>query len=298
MNYESHPVRVARKNAWRARHWLSKEDYRGKNREYSRIFRQTHKRIGQYQIVLTESHLERPLQIKSNNIAVISDCHIPFIDKFFLEQFRQDSADRSINDLAIVGDFWDCDSLSIYPTYLGEKWSFDQEKIEIQKVLRILLDQFKNVYICQGNHEYRWARLHTALNTDQLWAQVFTVKNEADFTLLDWPRNLHVTKNDYMLLNETWRLTHPRNYRQVALSVANVLAQKYHKNIANAHGHFAYGPELDQVSKSYWIMDLGGLFNPEAIEYMQRSSTYPALSRGYGFIQDDIPELVKEKRSQ
>jgi hypothetical protein len=224
------------------------------------------------------------MTIESNNIALTSDYHVPAVDGAWLERLLVESQARKTEDLAIIGDLWDADSLSIYPKYTGESWSFEQEIGAVQKVVDVLAQSFKRIWICQGNHEYRWARIHEELRMAQLWRQI------------KLPEDTRVSMNDYMLLNGNWRLVHPRNYRQQPGSVANALALKYHMNIANTHGHYAWGPELDKESKSYWIMDLGGFFDPEYIEYMQRSSTYPALTRGFGFLIDNIPEMIKERR--
>jgi len=289
-NREADPKRVAYKNAWKALNWAPH------NRDKEVAARERYeRRRGSLRLVLPREEIEPPLKVESDAIIVASDFHIPFASAEWIGRMIGEAKKRRIRDLAIVGDFWDCDALAIYPKYFGQPFTFEEEIGIVRDVLAYIAQHFDRVFICQGNHEYRWSRIHTQLCVCELWRQVFAVDSEALFKLF---KKVNITANDYIELKsggERWRLCHPKNYRQNPLSVATALAQKHQCNIANAHGHFAAGPELEKMSKRWWVMDLGGLFNPRAIEYMQRSSTFPQLNRGFAVITGGCPELVKER---
>jgi hypothetical protein len=289
-NIKKRVNREVRSSSWarqqeHQKRWLSRN--RGRVRALKRTYYTRSKTRGPVVVGggpglnLSSVEWEPALHIESKEIAVTSDYHIPFVDEEWLRRLVDEANERGITDLAVIGDFWDCDSISIYATN-GKKFALADEIIEVNKVLRFLEGQFKRFWFSTGNHEYRWARLHAELNTNMLW------KN------CELPKGAVTSRNDHMILNGNWRLVHPHNYRQQGGSVAQAIAMKHKMNIVNTHGHFAWGPELDTMSKSYWLMDLGGLFDPKKIEYMQRSSTFPMLNRGFGFIIDGEPELIKE----
>jgi hypothetical protein len=221
-----------------------------------------------------------PLTIKSNNICIACDWHIPFYDANLMSEMFKTCDEYGIKEIAIPGDFWDCDNFSRFTnlTQSGLSWSqtFRGETEEVATVLSALVERFKGVYFCRGNHEKRWM--------DQNLGKV----NLADIFKLTGINNGYLTTNDDHIVlesgGEIWLLCHPRNFRQTPLSVGRDLCAKYRCNVFVAHGHaFAQGRDR---SGRYQIVDGGGLFDAAALEYLRNTSTFPAVQGGYYLIQD------------
>jgi len=94
------------------------------------------------------------------------------------------------------------------------------------------------------------------------------------------------SKYGYCVLNDEWRITHPKNYSQIKTRVANRIALKHRQHVLNFHGHalsIAHDDSGHQI-----IADGGGLFDEKKIEYrMIKDSTYPAWATGFWVITKD-----------
>jgi len=220
-----------------------------------------------------------PLNIKCDNVIYTSDWHIPFYDINLKDALFKIAEDYSVDTLCVAGDFWDCDN---YSQHVRLSWAetFKQEIEEIRSVLRDITETFKITYFCRGNHEKRWINLNMAM-----------MGMEELFALTRIHTGYEVTTDDHMYLyqgNQKWLLCHPRNFRQVNLSVAKDLAAKYQCNVVSGHGHqFAQGWDR---SGRYRIADGGGLFHRESIAYLRETSCHPMTRNGFYVIQDN--ELI------
>jgi hypothetical protein len=223
-----------------------------------------------------------PLTIKSNNICVACDWHIPFYDAEFMGQMFDVCEENGVKEIAIPGDFWDCDNYSRFTnlTQAGVGWgeTFRGEIEEVTTVLNALTERFKVVYFCRGNHEKRWMDMNAGM-----------MGMEELFKLTGIRDGYQVTQDDNIVLEskgKVWLLCHPRNFRQTNLSVGRDLCAKYRCNVLVAHGH-QYAQGRDR-SGYYQIVDGGGLFDAGALEYLRNTSTFPAVQGGFYLIQDGI----------
>jgi hypothetical protein len=216
-----------------------------------------------------------PILIKDNNVAVAPDFHGPFWDRKLESCLYKVGDDYEIDTLIIPGDFFDCDNYTSFlkMTYIE---SFQEELKHMKVLMERLGNHFRNIYFCRGNHEKRWLQMNKGL-----------VDIENLFSLLKSKVNYKVTLDDHIFLNsghEMWRLSHPTNFSPCPLSVASRLADKHHMNILSAHGHqFAQGYDK---SGDYQIVDGGGMFDVQQIEYLRNTTCYPSVHSGFYLIQD------------
>ena len=74
-----------------------------------------------------------------------------------------------------------------------------------------------------------------------------------------WKKKFKFTPDDRLFIGDKVMVTHPKSYSQISGSVAIRLAEKYHMDVINAHGHFA-AMRFDRSGK-FQAVDLGGLFD-------------------------------------
>jgi hypothetical protein len=130
-------------------------------------------------------------------------------------------------------------------------------------------------YLLQGNHERR------------IGIQTFSmiqVKHLFGFIGGEiWAKKFRYSVYDKMHIGDKWLLVHPKSYSQISAAVALRLAEKYHRHVINAHGHFI-ALRYDR-SGQYMGIDLGGLFDTSKIDYMNLSTTtHPFWNCGFGMI--------------
>ncbi len=227
----------------------------------------------------------------SDRILLTSDWHIPFHKSEYVDLLYYIAEELNIKDIAVIGDFWDCDNYSHYTSFdIGV--TFQNELANVGKELKRLVDAFDGVYLCVGNHEARFL----AANATQFANG--HLKYQQMMNLTGVTEGYTVTDNRWMLLNGEWRLTHPKNYNTKKLSVANRLADRYRMNIVNTHGHYTAGtPPGNALMKpathivrdrdtgaeidAFKVCDIGGLFDKSKLEYLTLwDTTYPTLQPG------------------
>ena len=81
-----------------------------------------------------------------------------------------------------------------------------------------------------------------------------------------------------------WRLCHPATYSRVPLTTPRTLAAKFNCNVICAHAHHAaIGFASDGIKT---VAEIGGLFDQTKTAYLQRTTTFPTWTPGYGWFQD------------
>ena len=148
----------------------------------------------------------------------------------------------------------------------------DKEVFHTDPVIKAL-DYFdENILVC-GNHERR-----VGMKTDSIIQarHLFGLYGEGI-----WNRKFKYSVYDKLFIGDEWMVVHPRSYSQISTSVARRLAEKYHKNIINAHGHFV-GMAYDRSGK-FLAIDLGGMFETKKVDYINlRTTTHPNWKNGFG----------------
>jgi len=233
-------------------------------------------RKGKYARIIDEQR--NPITIKDNNILVTSDWHIPFVNWYLVTLLGSVAREYGVRTLAVIGDFWDCDNFSKF-TRLTNTGTFADECSEVGGMLRHLTSIFDEINISRGNHEKRWLDILGGKTTIQQLYDMSRVTEGYRLTLDD---NITLIQN-----GEKWLLCHPKTYRQTPLSVARDLAAVHGTHIYCGHGHqFAQGRDR---SGKYHILDGGGMFDKNALDYLRETTTHPETVPGFYLIQDNTP---------
>jgi predicted phosphodiesterase len=218
-----------------------------------------------------------PINIYCDNVLVTSDFHIPFHDPVLVDILCQAGEENSVDTLMVSGDFWDCDN---YSKFTRKTWTFTfKEEIHlVREVMNYLLDYFKIIYFCRGNHEHRWIAVNTGMvGMDELFATTCIPTDRYKVTLDD---HMYLYQGD-----EKWLLCHPKSFRQTNLSVVRDLAAKHQCNVIGGHGHqWAQGYDK---SGTFVVADGGGLFQKEALDYLRETTCHPMVRSGFYLLQDN-----------
>jgi predicted phosphodiesterase len=96
--------------------------------------------------------LEKELWLSKDNILIISDTHIPFEIKHYLD-FCLEIKNRVKCDIVVhIGDLVDNHSIS-YHEHDPDGYSPKDELIEARKRLKKWFKMFPKLYLCRGNHD-------------------------------------------------------------------------------------------------------------------------------------------------
>lgn len=210
-----------------------------------------------------------------DNYMVSCDYHAPFYSEAWANRLLAVAKRFKIRKNLIIGDLFDFEFMSHYPPQDGqERASFEQEKNGNTPLIQAL-DYFDENYLVSGNHERRVGlqtegRLLARHLVELFGSEIFQKK----FKFSDY---------DKLNVGDNWLMVHPKSYSQVSGSVAIRLAEKYHKHVLNAHGHFT-AMRWDR-SGQYMGIDIGGLFDSEKIAYKQfKTTTHPDWNPGFGML--------------
>lgn len=226
-----------------------------------------------------------PINVTCNNpVMITSDFHLPFIDFDLFKNMITNAKQYSVDTLFISGDMWDCDNYTRFVRMTPTVNAFQEEIDSIKFHLKILMQEFKHIYICRGNHEKRWIDMNAGrMGMKELFALARPSNYSEDY----WDDHVHITMDDHMYLqhnDQKWLLCHPKNFRIINLSVVKDLAAKYRCNVIGAHGHqMCQGWDR---GGHYRIVDGGGLFDKHALEYLRETNCYPETRSGYYMLCD------------
>ena len=212
--------------------------------------------------------------LPDDNYMISCDYHSPYHNEVWINRLLAIAELFNIRKSIIIGDLFDMEFAKHW--YSPNTKTLDDESEETQPVIQAL-DYFdENILVC-GNHEARPGRM-----TDG------RIQAKHLFHLFGkdiWDRKFKYTEYDKIWIGDKWLLVHPRSYSQISPSVAKRLAEKFHRNIINSHGHLV-GMTYDRSGK-YLAIDLGGMFQPSKIEYINMSTTtHPAWKNGFGMIRN------------
>jgi len=216
-----------------------------------------------------------PIDMKFNLALLAGDWHGRYRDKELVNHMYSVAKEYSVNTIFIPGDFWDCYDYTHF-TKISQDTRFREEISTARTELERLTETFDNIFFCRGNHEKRFIKENSGmLGIKEL------------FALSGITKGYRVTLDDYMYLTsagQRWRISHPELYSPTPLTIARGLARKYHCNHFVGHGHrFNYG--FDD-SGQYQLMDGGGMFDSDKLEYMRNTTTHPSIMSGFGMVVD------------
>jgi len=220
---------------------------------------------------------DEPMRYKEDvlppgNYMISCDYHAPYFSEVWVNRLLKTAHKFKIKKNIIIGDLFDMNFAKHW--YSDEPSSLDAE-LKQNKPLMKALGYFDENYLVQGNHESRIGRLTDA-----------KIQARHLFILMGgetWQKKFKYSEYDKVGMGNKWLLVHPKSYSQVSPQVARRLAEKYHKNIINSHGHLV-GSGYDRSGK-YLTVDLGGMFDTQKVEYINKhTTTHPVWGNGFGMM--------------
>ena len=217
-------------------------------------------------------------RLPEGDYMISCDYHAPFYSELWVNRLLAVAKHLGIRRHIIVGDLFDFDWAKAHKSTDGEaNPGLDKEAEYSDPLMKALLVHFDENYLICGNHETRPSR-----NFDNK----IQFRHIKEFVGLDSAgKKFLFTEFDKMEVGTKWLLVHPKSYSQVSGSVAVRLAEKYHRHILNAHGHFI-ALRYDR-SGMYMGVDLGGMFDGRKVGYASLvTTTHPFWNNGFAVLRD------------
>lgn len=230
--------------------------------------------------------LEKPLVLTDFDGMVTADWHVPLYNPFLVNQMIERAGSLGLRKLLIGGDFFNFDALSQYDPKQHDA-GLDIEKAEASFVIRTLAESFDEIIIIWGNHD---ARFHRTLGYKMQFDHAMRMMlGDAGNDALS---KVRISNLDHLWIEFTnapesvskWRVCHPATYSRVPLSTPRTLAAKYNANVICAHAHHAAIGFATDGQKT--VVEIGGMFDQYKTSYLQRSTTFPEWTPGYGWFKD------------
>ena len=211
---------------------------------------------------------------------VTSDWHIPHHKASLVDRLCQMAEAWRVPTLIINGDFLNQDAFSKWKHHrFNVPWQ--EEKGLARETLQRLFNGFTTIVYVLDNHDRRIiaANEHPTefTESDVIELLTFGVRTKKLRPSIDY---------HYVVVNGRWRVTSPKEYRRMKLSLPNRLAQLYHQNIICGGDHL-FGLGLDD-SDRYVIANSMCMVDPARTPYIQvQDSTYPHWNPGFYLIRGD-----------
>lgn len=231
--------------------------------------------------------LEKPLRIdvrKDGPGAVTADWHHPVTDYGLVNTFIDHARDiGATNWLLVAGDWFNIDALSRFD-FKQKDADLAREVYGSDETMKRLLETFDKIYLSWGNHD---ARIHKALGYKVPFTKAMRMMFE-DIDPRMFDERIILSNLDHVIIETPrgpYRVAHPKAYNAVPLTTARKLASKHLQHIVTGHSHHtALGAD---VSGTFTVAEIGGFFDGQKVEYLQRTTTFPNWQKGYGFIDSD-----------
>ena len=232
----------------------------------------------------TGIEIEKPLKVDltAGDIALAGDIHVPITKWPFFERFLEDMKAEGIKRIGIPGDFWHADFASSFD-YKQSDADMDTEKRVGNEVMTAICEQFDEVVFSWGNHDARYHKLikYGVSFVDTMKMMFHDVPDKL-LGKVSW------TNLDHFYVEGAgtpWYVCHPKSYSQVPLTQSRRIAAKVLCNVITAHSHHhAVGHD---VSGRFTCAEVGGFFDKNRTEYLQRSTQFPNWQNGYAILRTD-----------
>lgn len=223
----------------------------------------------------TKIKIYKELTLPDDNYMWSCDEHAPYHSELWINRKLAIAHKFKVTKNIQIGDTLDFNFVKSYPVMDGEAdTSLDKEFIQAAPSIKALLYFGKN-WLLRGNHEFRVSRYTNSLiQASHLYKIFGEAKWGVDFIYSDY---------DKINIGKKWMLVHPQSYSQVATSVAKRLAEKFHRNVINSHGHLS-GSTYDRSGK-FLAIDLGCMIDKKKIGYINlTTTTHPVWKNGFGML--------------
>jgi predicted phosphodiesterase len=231
--------------------------------------------------------LEKPIRLDVRKMgpgAITSDFHHPVTNYGLVNTFIDHARDiGAVNWLVVAGDWFNVDALSAFD-YKQADADLTKEIYGSSQTMTRLLETFDKVILSWGNHD---ARVHKSLG----YKVPFTTAMRMMFADLDpalFEDRIVLSNLDNVIVDSArgpLMVAHPKAYSSVPLTQARRLASKHLMSVITGHSHHtAIGHD---VSGQFVAGELGGFFDKNKVEYLQRTTAFPNWQNGFGFIDRD-----------
>jgi len=218
--------------------------------------------------------LYKEMTLPEGNYIVSCDYHAPYFSEAWVNRLLLIAQRFNIKKHIIAGDLFDMNFAKWQTIIDGDHdTDLDEETISTEPLIKAL-DWFNDTFLICGNHETRLSRITDAR---------IQMKHIIRYIGEGFGGKLRFSEYDKVNIGDKWLVVHPKSYSQISASVAVRLAEKYHRHVLNAHGHFI-ALRFDRSGK-YMGVDLGGMFAQDKIGYCSLSTTtHPFWNNGFGAI--------------
>ena len=217
---------------------------------------------------------------------ITSDWHIPHQKDDLFHRLLEMAEAWNVRTLIINGDFLNQDAFSHHRAHRFQV-GWPEEKLAARAILERLSDVFKEIVYIMDNHD---RRLLAAME------EKFRGKFDESDILDILTKGIRVRKfrpsvdYHYVTVNGRalpplvpWRVTSPKEYRRVKLSLPHRLAQVYHQNIVVGGDHL-FGMGLDDSSR-FAIANSMCMIDPARTPYINvQDTTFPHWNPGFYLI--------------
>ncbi len=230
-----------------------------------------------------EGFMDKPIEVDTEDgWAITADWHVPIVDYNYVAQFLDHATELGVRNLIIAGDWLHMDGLSSFDSKQASA-ALSIELPESSRLMRLVADRFDRIVYSYGNHD---ARLQKALGYQLQFKEAMRLAfGDVGEEVLS---KIEFSNLDHILINapdRVWRVCHPKAYTQQPLSTAIKLEAVYKQAIITAHSHHAaIGYAKDGVTP---VAEIGGLFDRDKTEYLQRTTAHPCWQQGYGLMDAD-----------
>lgn len=225
-------------------------------------------------------HLGTPMTLTGDWI-VIGDVHVPCTDYPFAQLVLRVAQRYGIRNLLIAGDMFNQDVFGAYAdVVIPPSWA--DELKAAQYLFHEWVEAFDSIAVLMGNHD---RRLQKWTNAELGASEIFGMVNSSD----------KITVSNYgyctvLSADEKWRVTHPRGYSRVRLSLANEIAEHHDCHIISFHEHHT-AMSYDTYGR-HIIINAGTLANPENFAYaVLDDSRSPAMTNSFAMIRNGVGSL-------
>jgi len=229
--------------------------------------------------------LYEALKLPLADYLLTCDHHSPYHSELWVNRALMIAEILGLKKHIIAGDLFDMEFAKHWPKKEGEE-SAELDMVMGQcKPVMNMLKYFDETVLIRGNHEDRITRMTEARIQARHIIQLISQEI--------WDKQFKYSYYDKLYIGKEWMVVHPKSYSQLSGSTAIRLAEKYHRHILNAHGHFI-ALRYDRSGK-YMGIDMGGLFDRKKTSYLNlQTTTHPFWNNGFAVLKDGHIWLFNE----